>query len=326
MSSAKRPRPSGTCATPRRATRPAAARDLLARRSTISPVCRTVPGPRAASSSCRRRWLRAARRSRLPRPSSETPCSALTAPYRASTPRSSSRIARLARRGRPRSRPGSPAPRRACPRRSCGRSRARRRGRRPTSPGCMWCSTSRIVRSCRAEAADQLGELADLLVVEPAGGLVEQEQRRLGDERARELDALQRPEGEAARPAARRARQSSRYVEHLSAPAARPRARAEGPQPRVARRRARSRARSSCGKSTTFWKVRATPRRDDPVAGVEQVLAVVAGSRPPSAGRAGDHVEERRLPRAVSAVEPDDLSLSIEATTSGGPRCRRSAG
>ena len=49
-----------------------------------------------------------------------------------------------------------------------------------------------------ADAADQLAEHVDLLVVEAAGRLVEQQQLRLGRERARELDALLVPNGRSA--------------------------------------------------------------------------------------------------------------------------------
>ena len=45
-----------------------------------------------------------------------------------------------------------------------------------------------------AHLRDERAELRDLLVVEAAGRLVEQQEPRLGRERARELDALQRPE------------------------------------------------------------------------------------------------------------------------------------
>src|SRR5207302_557126 len=45
-----------------------------------------------------------------------------------------------------------------------------------------------------AQLPDERAEFADLFVVEPAGGLVEQQQLRLGDERPGELDALQRAE------------------------------------------------------------------------------------------------------------------------------------
>ena len=48
-----------------------------------------------------------------------------------------------------------------------------------------------------AQRADERRELVDLLVVEPARWLVEQDQPRLRDERAGELDALQRPERQA---------------------------------------------------------------------------------------------------------------------------------
>ena len=48
-----------------------------------------------------------------------------------------------------------------------------------------------------ADAADELAELVDLVVIEAAGRLVEQQQLRLGRERARQLDALLRAEGQA---------------------------------------------------------------------------------------------------------------------------------
>ena len=54
----------------------------------------------------------------------------------------------------------------------------------------MRSKSSRSLRMKRAE-------LRDLLVVQAAGRLVEQQQLRLGDERARELDALQRAERQA---------------------------------------------------------------------------------------------------------------------------------
>ncbi len=43
-----------------------------------------------------------------------------------------------------------------------------------------------------AEAQHEVAELLDLLVVEPAGGLVEEQQGRLGDQRAGDLDTLLR--------------------------------------------------------------------------------------------------------------------------------------
>ncbi len=45
-----------------------------------------------------------------------------------------------------------------------------------------------------ARLLDEGREPLDLLVAEAAGRLVEQQEARLGDERSRELDALERPE------------------------------------------------------------------------------------------------------------------------------------
>ena len=50
----------------------------------------------------------------------------------------------------------------------------------------------------RRGCADQLAEPWDLLVIEAAGRLVEQEQLRLGGERARQLDPLLRAERQTA--------------------------------------------------------------------------------------------------------------------------------
>ena len=58
----------------------------------------------------------------------------------------------------------------------------------------MWCSTSSTVSSKSSRIFwMNVAELGDLLVVQAAGGLVEQEQPRLRDERACELDALLDP-------------------------------------------------------------------------------------------------------------------------------------
>ena len=64
------------------------------------------------------------------------------------------------------------------------------------------------------QPADQLGEAPDLLVVEAAGRLVEQKELRLCRKRARELDALQRPERQSGRGRRRKLREPER-VEDL---------------------------------------------------------------------------------------------------------------
>ena len=79
-----------------------------------------------------------------------------------------------------------------------------------------------------ADAADQLAEPVDLVVIEAAGRLVEQQQLRLGGERARELDALLRAERQVGDRAvsrtsaevemSRRARRRARAQSGLAAP------------------------------------------------------------------------------------------------------------
>jgi hypothetical protein len=76
------------------------------------------------------------------------------------------------------------------------------------------------------QTLDQRAELSYFLVVQASGGLVEKQQARSGDERAGELDPLQRPEGQAGGRAVLQVREAE-----------------------------------VVGKSTMFWKVRATPVR-----------------------------------------------------------------
>ncbi len=65
-----------------------------------------------------------------------------------------------------------------------------------------------------ADLPDELAELGDLLVVQPAGGLVEEKQARLRHERARELDALLDPVRERRRREERTVAEAD-DVEHL---------------------------------------------------------------------------------------------------------------
>ena len=209
------PRPSGTCAMPSRATR---------------------SGPRRPSALAGEADLAAPPHGVRDRPQRRRLAGAVRAEHGddlALVDRERDAVQRLhrpvARRRRPRARAAAPR---------LGRSpRARRRGR-PRSPSgragppaggplaivrpklrtCtwsetfmtrfMWCSTSSTVSfSSSRSRRMKLAELADLLVVEPARRLVEEEQARPRDERARQLDPLQRPEREPGRgPVARRRR------------------------------------------------------------------------------------------------------------------------
>ena len=115
----------------------------------------------------------------------------------------------------------------------------------------------------------KLAELVDLLVVQPAGRLVEQQQLRPRREGARELDALLRPVRQPGQPGARATVEAHVDERSSSRRALAVRARA--------RRRGRCRARSSPRKSSTFWNVRAIPRRIDAARrSAEEALAVEA--------------------------------------------------
>ena len=162
----------------------------------------------------------------------------------------------------------------------------------------------------RRGRADELAELADLLVVEAAGRLVEQQQPRPRDQRAGELDALQRPVGQRRRRGASgelaRGRRTS-SVSSASGSARRAAARVCAPT-------GRSRAPSSRGRARCSGTSARSPA-DDPVRRASRAgLARRTRARPRRLVEPGDHVEDRRLARAVRADQPDDLPLARRRT------------
>ena len=317
MSSAKVPRPSGTCAMPSFATAsgPRRPSGLPSKQDLAAPLA-PCPRSRAASSSCRRRSRRGRRRSRPRRRRARrraAPAPARSAPRRRAA-RAAPRLLALARRvvgaevgldhGRVRAHLGRRARRRS----SCRSSSTCTWSEIPITR-FMWCSTrSTVSFAVVADLLDEAPELRDLLVVEPAGRLVEQQQLR----RARRARARARP-ASASRTAARRpAAARSRRARRSRAPRApRPRRCA----PRVC---APTRTLSSTVivlKSSTFWNVRAIPRRTIPctrrlqqVSPSKRDLALVRRVEP------RDHVERRRLAGAVRADQADDLALRRRRT------------
>ena len=109
-------------------------------------------------------------------------------------------------------------------------------------------------------------EPVDLLVVQAARGLVEQQQPRLRDERARELDALERPEREARRRTARDVGDPD-VLERLVR-ASRERFARDSKRETVWAPTSTFSSTVIVGKSSTFWKVRAMPRRTTRLGGV----------------------------------------------------------
>ena len=144
-------------------------------------------------------------------------------------------------------------------------------------------------------------------MVEPAGGLIEQEQRRLGDERTGELDPFERPEGEPARkPVAEVA--EVEVVEHLqrlfSAAPLR-----EGAQLRVRADEQVFEDRHVLEEHDVLEGARDSEAHD-PVRGrSSQVLAVEDDATAVRLIQPRDEIEERRLPSAVGPDQPDDLPL-----------------
>ena len=146
----------------------------------------------------------------------------------------------------------------------------------------MWCSTSRIVRSKSLRIVRITSrELADLLVVQPAGRLVEQQEARLRDERARELDALQRPERQAAGEPVGDVGELD-VVERLAAPDGGRGARENG-RMRVCAPTSRFSSTVMFWKRTTFWNVRAIPSRTMRCGGV-RVRSLPSNTMRPSFG------------------------------------------
>ena len=105
-----------------------------------------------------------------------------------------------------------------------------------------------------ADLLDELTQLRDLLVVQPAGRLVEQEEPRLRDERARELDPLLDP-------VRQRRRREERPVAQPDDVEHRERVRVPRLRPRPCAPTSTFSSTDIVRKSWMFWNVRATPLR-----------------------------------------------------------------
>ena len=200
----------------------------------------------------------------------------------------------------------------------------------------MLCSTSTTVMPSRGQLADQRVDLARLGLVQAGGRLVEQQQLRLGGQRARDLQPLERAVGH--RVGRRVDRSAPRPTRRISA-----RARRRGTRARRARSAGR---RSSAGSSAQrsrrwrpvitfssalmlkntcrFWNVRPMP------AAAQRCGGWPVRSRPPSAdaagvGRvdAGHQVEQRRLAGAVGADDRMHRAAPAPRTTGRRWRARR---
>ena len=159
------------------------------------------------------------------------------------------RVEELARRTR---RPGARAARAACRAARAAPRGAPRCGRARSSASAMSCVTKTTVSpSSRADARERLLQAVARRRVERAEGLVEQQESRLGRERAREADALLLAARELVRPALA----ELAGVELDAARAARRRARARAPrsQPRSSGVTPTFSATVRCGKSPTCW-------------------------------------------------------------------------
>src|SRR5215471_1047127 len=304
------PRPSGTCVMPRRAV-------VSARRGSGLPLNTIVPS-RATTPEIARRVVVLpapfAPRSATISPSStvsDTPCNARTAPYRAWTSVSSSSGIRARRR------PGAEVRLDHC---GVGLDLLRRAGRdRPSEVEDGDAVRHRhdevhVVLDEQdrdavvdAQPPDQLREVADLLVVEPSGGLVEEQQTRAGRERARELDALERAERKPRRRRGRELREVERIEDLLRLAARSPveceaRVHVRADEHVLEHRHVR-----------TELEVLERPRdaeAHDAIRGLAQhVLAVEAHGAAVRPVEPRDDVERRRLAGAVRPDQAGDLSV-----------------
>jgi hypothetical protein len=174
-------------------------------------------------------------------------------------------------------------------------------------------------RHVAPQAADALAQLAHVLAAEPAGRLVEQDQLRSPDERARQRDALLDREGQRSRQPAGDVVDAER-LERLE------RRRAQGPLVAIGarqsqQRRGQARAAPALRPGHDVLERRqpreqpdALERAGDPEARELMRPDVAQRALAPrdvavvGAHEAADHVEERRLARAVGADDADDLA------------------
>ncbi len=157
------------------------------------------------------------------------------------------------------------------------------------------------------KAADEVSELADLLVIEPAGGLVEQEQGRLGRESARELDSLERAERKSTGKPLAEFAELEIFEDMLRLFAA-----------ATLRERTKPRVRADehvledghVLEQHDVLKRARDPESRHPIGRCSsQVFPLEHNAAAVRAVEAGDEIEERRLPGAVRPDQPDDLSL-----------------
>ncbi len=148
-------------------------------------------------------------------------------------------------------------------------------------------------------------ELRDLFVVQAAGRLVEQQQLRLGDEGARELDPLQRPERQPGR-------RPSGHVGDPDVVQDLARATANG----AAAKRTRSGVRADehvvehghrAEQLDVLERARDPAPHDAVRRRTQKALAGEAHAAGVGLVEPGDHVEEGGLAGAVRADQPDDL-------------------
>ena len=193
----------------------------------------------------------------------------------------------------------------ARPRRSARRSSARRSdARAPSPPACCARSAGSTTPDAWI-AADQLDDRLDLGRVQPGHHLVEQEQRRLGRERARQLETLALGQGQRAGRHARAAPSPTRATTsraRASASGARG-WRASAPDPHVLED---GHARERPRRSGTFAPGRARQiacgGEPDDRAAAEANVAGVRGEE------AREEIEDRRLAGAVGADETEHLA------------------
>ena len=172
---------------------------------------------------------------------------------------------------------------------------------------CITCSIISMVMPRVAERADDRHDVADLRRVEPGEHLIEQQQLRLGRERARKLEPLAPGDGEACGRTVEQVAEADRRGRPPRLPQARRRARdgADARRPRCSRARS---SRRTAARSGRCGRCRAARSR----CGGMPVTSCAGEADAACARRkeAGDQGEQRRLAGAVRADQRRDAAGS----------------
>ena len=178
----------------------------------------------------------------------------------------------------------------------------------------MLCSTTRIVLPARLSSLIRSARWPDQRRVDAAGGLVEQQDRRVGDQQRRELEQLALAVGQVAGRLVGEPRDPDelQQLHRVALLALRPGAPQHPAQPALLALRGDQHVlqHRQAGEQPRELERASDPELEHPVGWrVGDLGAAEVNLALLDALVAGDHVEQRRLARAVGADQPVDLAL-----------------